>query len=60
MLRAGQLQRKAHVSQPDDPREHEADRAAAAVMSGTRPEPATQARSAKPEVQRMPSAPSRM
>jgi hypothetical protein len=38
LMRSGRLQRKARVSRPDDPHEHEADRAAEAVMSGRKAE----------------------
>lgn len=37
LLRSGHLQRKARVSQPGDPLEHQADRAAAIGARGRRP-----------------------
>ncbi|MDR3698742.1 MAG: DUF4157 domain-containing protein [Candidatus Sulfopaludibacter sp.] len=52
LLRSGRLQRKARVSQPGDPLEHDADRAADAVVSGTQPAPVARAHSAPPEIQR--------
>ena len=54
LLRSGHLQRKARVSQPGDPLEHEADRASEAVVAGA--EPVRPVRSAPPNgVQRMPT-----
>jgi hypothetical protein len=55
LLRSGQLQRKARVSEPSDPREPAADRAADAVVSGARPAQLTDSRAHTPEFQRMPS-----
>ena len=55
LMRSGRLQRKARISQPGDPLEHEADRAADSVVSGDhRPRPA-HAHSASGEIQRMPT-----
>jgi len=52
LLRSGRLQRKAVISEPGDPLEHEADRAADAVVSGKHP--ARPERHSPPaEVQRM-------
>ena len=53
LLRSGQLQRKARVSEPGDPLEHDADRAADEIVSGrhshqVRPAPAA-------EIQRKPT-----
>jgi hypothetical protein len=55
LYRSGQLQRKAPLSQPEDPREHAADRAAEAIVNGDRPTPQPSG-SGRTEVQRMPSS----
>ena len=55
LLRSGQLQRTARISQPGDPLEHAADRAADAVVAGARPERARHVGAAAPDVQLMPT-----
>jgi hypothetical protein len=55
LLRSGSLQRKARLSQPGDSLEHEADRAADKVVSGTSPSGASLSQSPSGEVQRMPT-----
>ena len=55
LLRSGQLQRKARVSLPADPREHAADRAADAVIAGARPAHGPRDDDDAVDVQRMPT-----
>jgi hypothetical protein len=55
LLRSGRLQRKARLSQPGDPLEHEADRAANAVVSGAGPRRTSFSLSSPTEIQRMPT-----
>jgi hypothetical protein len=55
LLRSGRLQRKARVSQPGDPLEHEADRAASAVVSGAHSHRTSLGQSSSAEIQRMPT-----
>jgi hypothetical protein len=53
LLRSGKLQRKAGVSPADDPLEHEADRAADAVLSGGTPRQTAPRGGGVPAIQRM-------
>jgi hypothetical protein len=55
LLHSGRLERKARISQPGDAREREADRAANAVVSGSRSVRMPRAQAAPTDVQRTPT-----